>query len=672
MVVMGGAVLSWLLCLAGLVVAAVSGLTGRLSWPDLAIGIAYPAVVVLVLRVRAAVSWSALLLMSGVFSAANVAATAWADRTYLARLGPDDGAAWAAWLASWAWVVSVVGYCAIAFFPDGRLPSRRWWWAPTSLVTAGLLAAVSNALAPTIESYGVANPLPGPRLADSGGIGPVVGLLALAGLAGCLAAVVVRFRRGDPVARRQIGWYAYGYAVTLVVLVLAVLTDVPAVFLAVGPVAVATGAGVAILRYRLYDIDLIVNRTLVWGLLTLLVIGLYVAFVGFFQRLFAGGAAGGLLATGVVAVAFQPVRAQVQRLVNQIVYGYRDQPEVVLRELARSMDVSLPPADALFRMAGTLGRTLRLSTVVLEVVGAPQPPARYGDADAGLVEATSAQNGGSVVRVLVAPRRPGGELAARDRQILADLAPSLAATAEALRLRGALEASRLRAIAELAEAQRRMRRDLHDGLGPVLAGLRLAIGTARRLIGTAPDEAQRVLAEAQSDALAAVEDVRRLAHDLRPPALDELGLSGALRDRLERVVGEACQLHYAADLPAALPAAVEVAAYRIAVEAVLNVVRHARADRCWVSLGRHERGLVITVVDDGAGMASGVGGLGLRSVRERAEELAGTVTIDSLPGAGTSMRVWLPLSNMDDDGVSSVDGAGRSDVDGVGGAADGA
>ncbi len=418
-------------------------------------------------------------------------------------------------------------------------------------------------------------------------------------------------------------------------------------FLAVGPLVVAAGALIAILRYRLYEIDFIVNRSLVWGLLTLLVICLYVVCVGFFQRLFAGGPAGGLLATGVVAVAFQPVRGQIQRLVNQIVYGYRDQPAVILRELARTLNVSAAPADTLTVMAATLGRTLRLSGVVLEVAGGPEPHAHYGTTGGELVEAARAQNGGSLVRLLVTPRRPGHPLAARDRRILADLAPSVAATAEAVRLREVLESSRLRAIAELAEAQRRMRRDLHDGLGPVLAGLRLTIGTARRLIGSAPAEADRVLADAQSDAQAAVEDVRRLAHDLRPPALDELGLAGALRDRLERIIGDQCRLDYAADVPAPLPAAVEVAAYRTACEAVLNVVRHAQASCCEVRLARDNGGLAVSVVDDGVGIATGTGGVGLRSLRERAEELGGTITIGARTPAGTSVHVWLPLPDPD-------------------------
>ena len=261
----------------------------------------------------------------------------------------------------------------------------------------------------------------------------------------------------------------------------------------------------------------------------------------------------------------------------------------------------------------------------------------------GLVQAASAQTGGTRVRVWVSPRGPGS-LSGRDRQLLDSLAPSLVAAAEALRLRRALETARVRAIRALAEEQRRMRRDLHDGLGPVLAGVRLTIGAARRVVATDPADADRMLADAQADALSAMDDVRRLAHDLRPPSLDDLGLASALRDRLDQLVDGACQLRFdASDMPDPLPAAVEVAAYRIGSEAVLNAVRHAAATTCVVTLRGGEGGLALSIVDDGAGLPGGVAAhVGLHSMRERAEELGGTIAFTGTPGRGTAVTVWLP------------------------------
>jgi two-component system, NarL family, sensor kinase len=641
---------AWAAALGGVAVAAVAGVAYRVSWPDFTIGLAYPAVAVLVVRVRAASAWSGLMLAAGVFSAVNVAASSWADRAFVAHLAAP-GAAWAAWAQSWTWLVSVLAsFWALAVFPDGRLPSRRWRAVIAALVLAGALLVAGFAVAPTIQDgYTVANPVPLPKASfpTAGPAGFLVAGLALAGCVGCLAAMAVRFRRGGPVLRRQIGWYAYGNAVTLVLIVLAVTIDVPSLLLILGPVAVAAGAAIGIMRYRLYDIDIIVNRTIAWGVLTALVIGLYVVSVGFFQRVFAGGStAGALLATGVVAVAFQPLRERIQRSVNQLVYGYRDQPEMVLRELSRSLGSGTPPEGALVSLASTLGRTLRLPAVLLEVDGAPELTAVYGPGARGsLIEAASASNGGTMLRVLAAPRR-GSTLTARDRLLLAGIAPSLAATAESLRLQHALDSARVRAVSALAEAQRRMRRELHDGLGPVLAGLRLTIGTARRIAGSDLAAADAMLADAQDDAKSAAEDVRRLAHDLRPPALDDLGLIAALRDRLERLVPQDCLLDLnAVDAPDQLPAAVEVAAYRICCEAVLNVARHARARHCDVTLRADGSTLALTVADDGVGFRPGTAGIGLRSLRERAEELSGAVEIGARAGGGTLVEARLPLAD---------------------------
>ena len=299
--------------------------------------------------------------MSALFSGLNIASSAWADPLYRQHIHPTPGAGWAAWLAGWTWVVSVIGFIAIAYFPDGRLPSRRWAVAPAAVVAAGLSIVIGNAFAPRIDDYQIPSPLPGPHITSIGDATSVLGALMLAGIIGCLASVLVKFRRSGPVARRQIGWYAYGYAITAAVLVAAVTTNLPSALLAIGPVCVATGAAIAILKLRLYDIDRIVNRTLAWGLLTALVIALYVISVGFFERSFAGGGSiGGLLATAIVAVAFQPLRVSVQRAVNQLIYGNRDQPEVVFRELAATLDPETGTADPLATLAGTLARSLRL------------------------------------------------------------------------------------------------------------------------------------------------------------------------------------------------------------------------------------------------------------------------------------------------------------------------
>ena len=638
--------LAWVLGLGGLVVAAASGTAGRLSWPDLMISLAYPAVALLVAHIRPARLWSALTMASAVFSGANVATSAWADRAYTAHAAGVAGASWAAWASNWTWAVSVAGFSAIAIFPDSRLPSRRWTFAPVLVIAGCVAVAVGNALQPTVGGYDIPSPFP-----LHWGLSATMPIAAaiVAGLIGCLAASAVKVRRADGVVRRQIGWYTFGYAVTFVVLILAVATNLPSAVLAVAPVAIAAGAAVGILKYRLYDLDMLVNRALVWAALTALSAVIYVVCVGFSQRLFTGAAtAGSVLATAVVAVAFQPLRLRVQRGVNRLVYGYRDQPDEVLREIARSVDGTAGSDVVLPALAAALARSLGVKGIVLDVDGGPQFSGQFGPGQPGLVAAATARHGGTTTKILVTPRR-GSSVSARDSRLLAGLAPSVAMAAESARLGRALEQGRLRALATLAEEQRRVRRDLHDGLGPVLAGLRMTIGSARQVAMSEPAAADALLAEAQQDAQAAMDDVRRLARDLRPPALDDLGLAEALRDRLGRLLGDGCALDFDADLPPGmLPAVVEVAAYRIASEAVLNVARHAGAARCVVRLTTSADGLVLLVGvdDDGTGLGDAVPGIGLRSLRERAEELGGTIEMASGPQGGTSVRAELPIAQL--------------------------
>jgi two-component system NarL family sensor kinase len=647
-VVAGLSALAWLLGLGGIVIALASGTIGHVSWPDLTIALAYPAVALLVAHIEQARLWSALTMISAVFSGANVLTSAWADRGYLQHVPGTSGAAWAAWAQGWTWVLSVAGFAAIAVFPDSRLPSRRWLPAPALLILGCLLVAVGNALRPRISEYGIANPVP-VHLHFTADFPTAAAILA--GLVGCLAAGLTKLHRADAQMRRQIGWYTFGYAVTLVILVLAVATNLPSAVLAVAPVAIAAGAAIGILQYRLYDLDLLVNRTLVWAALTALCAALYVICVGFFQRLFADATTlGTVLATGVVAVAFQPLRIRVQHAVNRLVYGYRDQPDVVQREIGRSIETTTDADAVLPALADTLARSLGLRGVVLEVDGGPQFRTRCGTERPDLAEAALARHGATQLRVLIAPRR-GSVVAARDRRLLAGVAPAVAAAAESQRLNRALEQARLRALSTLAEEQRRMRRDLHDGLGPVLIGLRMTIGSARQLATSEPAAADELLADAQHEAQTAIEDVRRLARDLRPPALDDLGLAGALDDRLSRILGPGCGLDFVSTLrDDPLPAATEVAAYRIACEAALNVARHAHATQCSVRLAADSATLHVRVADDGIGFAESAPGVGLRSMRERAEELGGKIEIETAPGAGTTIRAELPIAHLSGDG----------------------
>jgi two-component system, NarL family, sensor kinase len=254
----------------------------------------------------------------------------------------------------------------------------------------------------------------------------------------------------------------------------------------------------------------------------------------------------------------------------------------------------------------------------------------------------------TVGRLLVGQRSPGEQLGAEDEKLLEDLARQVGPTAHAVALRGALEASLAKRVAAREEERRRLRRDLHDELGPTLAGLTLGLDTARSLANGKgdPEALQQLLSRLKTETQQAVTDVRRIVYGLRPPALDELGLAGSLREEIARLRREApavaITLHCQGDELAGLPAAVEVAAYRIVTEALTNVVRHSHAGSCEVRINL-DQGLAIDVCDDGIGFPEGWrAGVGITAMRERAAELGGDLGIQPREPHGTSIAARLP------------------------------
>jgi signal transduction histidine kinase len=253
--------------------------------------------------------------------------------------------------------------------------------------------------------------------------------------------------------------------------------------------------------------------------------------------------------------------------------------------------------------------------------------------------------GEPVGSMVLARRDRSGPVAATDRRAVEDVAAQLAVLASSLLLGERLRRSRSRLVTAQEEERRRLRNDLHDGLGPALSAVLLTLAAAEnRLAGSCPDVA-RLLDGAREQTAAAVADVRRLVYGLRPPALDELGLDGALRSFLAKAgIGDAAFCLEVSGSLAELPAAVEVAAYRIVSEGATNVVRHARARTCTVTLRRTAAALELAVADDGVGLGSVAAGVGITSMRERAAELGGSLVVTGGPDGGTVVQALLPLA----------------------------
>lgn len=414
---------------------------------------------------------------------------------------------------------------------------------------------------------------------------------------------------------------------------------------------------IAILRYKLWNIDLIINRTLVYGGLTVMVALIYFLTVGGLGLLFhaSGNSIISLLATALIAIAFQPARERLQRGINRLMFGQRNDPYAVLSHLNQQLQTTVVPAETLNSIVETIAATLKLPYAAIELV---EQEAQIGQASVGeplgeVVELPLRYQNERVGRLLVSPRSPSEHFTPQEEQLLADIAAQTGSVASATRLTLALQRSREQLVLAREEERRRIRRDLHDGLGPTLASQTLKLDMVLETLNGASPAAVDDIKLLKEQTQQMVVDIRRLVYELRPPALDELGLLEALRSHVAQLSSKSGSLQIAIDaapepLPA-LPAAIEVAAYRVALEAVTNVIRHAQAKVCRVrfEIAEDEQPstLLLTVTDDGIGMPVDLrAGVGLISMRERAEELGGTCTIESNPSGGTQVSATLPIA----------------------------
>ncbi len=483
------------------------------------------------------------------------------------------------------------------------------------------------------------------------------GLLMFAGFLGGLICAGWRwFKVSDRTARAQTQWVLLGVAAA--VMALGVSAFVPALaptssgaalgfaLATLGTLAIPLSIAAAVTRYRLWDVDLIVNRAVVYAAVVVILIAAYLGIVlGVSSLLSARGLTiPSLVGAAFVAVAFQPLRQLIQRTVNRVMYGDRDDPQALMRQLGATLDESLAGGSMLPRIAGTVATALRLPYAAVVLRDGAVFSTAEGDEGPPLevVDIPLLHQGEPVGALCLAQRSRRDAFTPKDLGLIRELAVHIAAAVHAVLLAIALQESRESLVNARAEERRRLRRDLHDGMGPQLVSLALKLEAARNR-AEVQASLRQLLADLAEQTREVIADLRRLVYALRPPALDELGLVGALAQ-----IGEAPgqNLVFEFDRPDTLPplpAAVEVAAYRIAQEALTNVVRHADAKRCRLSLGMSDGGMLLEVIDDGGGLdGTQLPGIGLRSMRERAEELGGSFEVGSPAGGGCRVAAFLP------------------------------
>ncbi len=481
-----------------------------------------------------------------------------------------------------------------------------------------------------------------PELA--GGPLVVAGAVYLVLLAAALAALVVRFRRSAGVERAQLTWFVAAGVVTLAgeAALLAVpaglgpVIEVPAVL--APPAAVA----IAILRHRLYDIDLVVNRSFVYGALTAALLLVYLTVVTVLGELFRtrAGLGPSLVATALVAVLFAPLRQRLQRGVDRLLYRHRADPYALLALLGQRLQATRVPADVLPVVTATIAEALRLPYVAVELESAARiSSGRPAGREHSLPLTYQAETLGTLV---VSPT-PGSAFGRAELRLLADVSRQVGVAAWAVRLSADLQRSREQLVSTREEERRRLRRDLHDGLGAALSGMGFAVDAAGVTLARDPDAARELLVAVKGQTREAIATIRRLVAGLRPPSLDDLGLHRALHAHVDALgaTGTRIALDLYGELDG-LPPAVEVATYWIVVEALTNVTRHAGAGTCRVTV-RAGDAVCIDVLDDGVGLPDPVlAGFGLASMRERAEEIGGVCAVGPEPGGGTRVTARLP------------------------------
>jgi signal transduction histidine kinase len=606
--------------------------------------------------------------------------------------------AWADWLGAIGGELGFLFVLAVLLFPDGRLPSPRWrvvaWLIIAGETLLVLMAGASSAALRAQISAVRVSPV---RLIPDGVADPVVNVVQTAFLPLFVAAAVglaVRYRRATPDVRHQIKWVAYASLLTAAAMLICglVFSNPLGALLGVGPL-IPVAAGIAIFKYRLYDIDVVISKTIVYGSLAAFITLVYVVIVAGIGSLGSGfGRAGprpglglglSILATAVVAVAFQPVRERVQRLANRLVFGKRATPYEALSEFAGRMGGTYATEDALPRMAQVLaegtggaraavwlkdGAELAAGACWPADVAPPGPVGFAGSAVpaiAGTDRVALVYHQGEALGALSVAKRPGESLTPVEDKLMSDLAAQAGlllhniGLTRQLRARLAeLQASRLRIVTAQDEQRRRIERDIHDGAQQQLLAIGAKLALTESVAGQDTERERALIAQLKAETSGALEALRELARGIYPPLLADQGLAAAVRAHAGKAPGP---VEVSTDGVGRYRPEIETAIYFCCVEALQNAARHAPASAVRVSLAEDGGQVVFSVTDDGPGFdpATAPAGSGLPNMSDRLAALGGSCQVDSSPGRGTTIAGRVRLGAPPAANAGAVPLAGR-------------
>jgi signal transduction histidine kinase len=599
--------------------------------------------------------------------------------TYLAERGSRSVAGWLAWPGNVFWVLGIFPLLLLLpiLFPDGRLPSTRWrvfvWFgvALSALAFVGI-GFGSRSLAVGTETgemeARVGNPLHVPALEPLAELGDSTWPVMLVLFAIAVASMVIRFRRSSGVERQQLKWFAFAvlvlvtYFVTTTVLEILGARPGPVfdVLSGVAFLGIPVAVGIAILQYRLWDLDVVVRKTVVAGVLVLLALLVYTAAAALVGNLAVDRQSPGLLfvvALGL-GIAFRPAMRVARRMADRIVYGRRATPYEVLTEFSERLGSSYGTEDVLPRMAQVLGEGTgaEVARVWLLVGGElrsatawpadspPAPPSRVrpDGFEVPGETVTEVRDRGELLGALSIRMPVSDPMSPAKGKLVRDLAAQAGLVLRNVRLVEDLRASRQRLVAAQDDERRRLERNIHDGAQQQLVALAVKARLASQLVGGDPSRAAEVLRQIESETQGALEDLRDLARGIYPPLLADEGLVAALRAQSRKA---AIAVSVEAEGVGRYPEDVEAAVYFCALEALQNVAKYADAESTTVRLSQSNGSLSFAVIDDGRGFdPKAVGsGSGLQGMADRLAAVGGSLDVESSAGRGTTVAGRVPL-----------------------------
>ena len=612
-----------------------------------------------------AIGW--LLCVAAVLGAVTGFAAEYVVWALLKHSGRPPLGVWALWIVEWVWIPIVAALGVVfAIFPNGRPISRRWGWA----IAIGLVATTPGTLAATlVPTFGT---LPYPNPIGAGEAMVVlsdVGLLPFLFVLGTgAAALVVRFRRSRGDERQQLKWLALAaswMAVSIAIFASFAIAqgsseatgfDWAENLVVLSFFAIPVAVGIGVLKYRLYDIDLVINKAVVYGGLAVFITVVYVAIVVGFGAVIGARSNTALsaAAAAVIALAFQPARRRAQHLANRLVYGKRATPYEVLSELSSRFAEAYSLEDALPRLARVTAEAVGAdrTRIWLRNDAAMRTAASWPSTDAGVVvpavndpveldgdRAFAVRHQGELLGAISVRMPPSERLAAPQENLLRDVAAQAGLVLRNVALVSDLRASRQRIVSAQDERARKLERDIHDGAQQQLVALAVKLRLAEQLARTDADRTAAMLQDLQRDATEALDNMRDLARGIYPPLLADKGLAAAVEAQARKspvpVLLDSDGIHrYRQEA--------EAAVYFCVLEALQNVSKYANANGVRVTLGETNGDLTFAVQDDGVGFdPSEARGSGLTNMRDRVEAVGGSLAIRSSSG-GTTVEGRIP------------------------------